>query len=967
MVEMLDRFLEDLKIQQKMMLKAKERQSMLLKMKSRRLTSQLPRRGSRKDPSIAGSSDSRVGSSESDNGTSIAGTFTSVSGTHISPSRGSVMLDMSFDNNSAASDSDLEEGGYQETHPKETGHIEEAVLVLHHLCRGRYAQMQNLMCAKESTSPRVTSGLLRFMSKMDLYVEEAMLSHARTRQPLRVILSCFRVLMETIRGPNVDTIGCILSDDRLFNVVNKHLLVAHKSDNPRRFQVFHEIISFLWMLVQGISADNPGWIRTFLNGGLLYMTIAEQFQEILQMYEVAKHQNSDVHTTTKWYKLGLTYFMVLSTIGDFDTSGNLRNQFEESGPAFAHFAKHSTHIEVVAHGRLTRLHFPKTDFVSRIQASVNFHLQVNDILFQSVDADSDQARLTQFFYWVDKTVRAKFIEHGVLESDLSKRGWRMIWASQKDKLQALPLYLSIAINGWLLFIEGIELHYQYQRACRCVFVLLTVFHLLACAARLVHHCDFATDDMLRHVLKKDLAMCGAALLLSVYFSDLFSRALVLLPIPILLTQGAADHYSGFKPHTIPLLGVFVSALGTFASPYFFALHLLEVADTQETKLILKSVTVNVEKLGRALLLICLVVYFYAVIGFTNFQEFHGNATCSTLLNCVITYLDGGITGGGIHGLMKFQAVTSILSLDQIMPFILTLFQQSYFTGIVLVLLAVFSGIIIDSFGQLRDEHANKQQELKTTCFICGLTRGQLERRAYGFDTHIHEDHNTFHYVYFIAYVLSVPAEELSDLEKSLRHQLDQNDISWLPKHNCLQLALHGADSPEVDEAAESMLTVEKHVRAMETQLQDIADVLRAVESKMRKDDSMQPDRGSRPRGSLAAGRATLMRQSSQSVMQSRGSKRKHMIDRPVFGRTQTATSSMATSRSTTLESTALDGAAAAAAHLREHRLSRLRDPPALSSSIALRLNIASPGGPPRTKQHSGGLLPPQVTRRASSA
>ena len=61
-------------------------------------------------------------------------------------------------------------------------------------------------------------------------------------------------------------------------------------------------------------------------------------------------------------------------------------------------------------------------------------------------------------------------------------------------------------------------------------------------------------------------------------------------------------------------------------------------------MLLQSVTHNGQKLAQAALVIILVVYFYAVLGFVAFYSDHDDGKCLTLLNCLMSYLAGGISG-----------------------------------------------------------------------------------------------------------------------------------------------------------------------------------------------------------------------------------------------------------------------------------------------------------------------------------
>jgi hypothetical protein len=70
------------------------------------------------------------------------------------------------------------------------------------------------------------------------------------------------------------------------------------------------------------------------------------------------------------------------------------------------------------------------------------------------------------------------------------------------------------------------------------------------------------------------------------------------------------------------------------------------------------------------------------------------------------------------------------------------FDLSFFAIVVIVLLqGVVFGIIIDTFGTLRDEEKDKRNDMTSKCFICGISRDEFDRHGEGFLNHIKNDHN----------------------------------------------------------------------------------------------------------------------------------------------------------------------------------------------------------------------------------
>ncbi len=71
------------------------------------------------------------------------------------------------------------------------------------------------------------------------------------------------------------------------------------------------------------------------------------------------------------------------------------------------------------------------------------------------------------------------------------------------------------------------------------------------------------------------------------------------------------------------------------------------------------------------------------------------------------------------------------------------------------------GLIIDSFGELRDKEETLAQEMATKCFICGQIKNKFDRIPHGFENHISREHNMAHYLFFLLYLIKKKESEFS--------------------------------------------------------------------------------------------------------------------------------------------------------------------------------------------------------------
>ncbi|KAL1469727.1 hypothetical protein MTO96_024874, partial [Rhipicephalus appendiculatus] len=139
--------------------------------------------------------------------------------------------------------------------------------------------------------------------------------------------------------------------------------------------------------------------------------------------------------------------------------------------------------------------------------------------------------------------------------------------------------------------------------------------------------------------------------------------------------------------------------------FFFAAHLLDVAVGFKTlRTILQSVTHNGKQLVLTVMLLTIIVYIYTVIAFSFFRKFYVQEEddqvdhkCHSMLTCFVFHLYKGVRAGGGIG-------------DEIEPpdgdeyeVYRIIFDITFFFFVIVILLAIIQGLIIDAFGELRDQ------------------------------------------------------------------------------------------------------------------------------------------------------------------------------------------------------------------------------------------------------------------------
>lgn len=182
-----------------------------------------------------------------------------------------------------------------------------------------------------------------------------------------------------------------------------------------------------------------------------------------------------------------------------------------------------------------------------------------------------------------------------------------------------------------------------------------------------------------------------------------------------------------------------SILGNFNN-FFFAAHLLDVAVAIPTlKTILQSVTHNGKQLVLTVMLLSIIVYIYTVIAFNFFRKFYiqegeeedeVDKKCHDMMTCFVFHLYKGVrAGGGIGDEIgdpdgdDYEAYRII-------------FDITFFFFIIVILLAIIQGLIIDAFGELRDQLESVKENMESNCFICGIGQDYFDKVPHGFDAHV---------------------------------------------------------------------------------------------------------------------------------------------------------------------------------------------------------------------------------------
>ncbi|XP_064872913.1 ryanodine receptor 2-like [Oncorhynchus nerka] len=83
-----------------------------------------------------------------------------------------------------------------------------------------------------------------------------------------------------------------------------------------------------------------------------------------------------------------------------------------------------------------------------------------------------------------------------------------------------------------------------------------------------------------------------------------------------------------------------------------------------------------------------------------------------------------------------------------------IFDITFFFFVIVILLAIIQGLIIDAFGELRDQQEQVKEDMETKCFICGIGNDYFDTVPHGFETHTLQEHNLANYLFFVMYLIN---------------------------------------------------------------------------------------------------------------------------------------------------------------------------------------------------------------------
>uniref|UniRef100_A0AAR2IJA1 Inositol 1,4,5-trisphosphate receptor n=1 Tax=Pygocentrus nattereri TaxID=42514 RepID=A0AAR2IJA1_PYGNA len=246
-----------------------------------------------------------------------------------------------------------------------------------------------------------------------------------------------------------------------------------------------------------------------------------------------------------------------------------------------------------------------------------------------------------------------------------------------------------------------------------------------------------------------------------------------------------------------LLYLLICTLGLCGHVFFYSLLLFDLVNREETLLnVIKSVTRNGRSIVLTAVLGLILVYLFSIVGYIFFKDDFilevdriPNSTlddveraCDSLWMCMITVLSHGLrSGGGVGDVLRKPSKEEPLFAARV------IYDLLFFFLVIIIVLNLIFGVIIDTFADLRSEKQRKEEVLKTTCFICGLERDKFDNKTVTFEEHIKEEHNLWHYLYFIVLVRVKDSTEYTGPESYVAQMIKEHNLDWFPRMRAMSL------------------------------------------------------------------------------------------------------------------------------------------------------------------------------------
>ena len=233
------------------------------------------------------------------------------------------------------------------------------------------------------------------------------------------------------------------------------------------------------------------------------------------------------------------------------------------------------------------------------------------------------------------------------------------------------------------------------------------------------------------------------------------------------------------------IGLFIlTILGLAVDPFYYT-YLISYLIYRSTTLmyVLQAVWIPKYSIALTIGLLFIVTYILTIVSYTFYATQYPDNTWYSLWSCfIISYDQTFKTGSGVGGYLS--AAYYPTGSSESISYGRVIYDNIQYLIIYVLLINMITGIIIDTFGELRQKNYERYIDSKSSCFICEKSLEDLEKLygTDGFNYHINTHHNLWDYLFFIAYLHTKmkTGKQLNTLELYTYRKIENDDQTWLP-------------------------------------------------------------------------------------------------------------------------------------------------------------------------------------------
>ncbi len=715
------------------------------------------------------------------------------------------------------------------------------------LCEGHFSDMQNYLREQEDNQISINA-LEPMIAVLELTAKSI------DRRTLALALKTLACLTEVMQGPcfenqefvtsqNIADVATKILDGVYGDCDTEGIWELRMATITMLLAIFegHMNVQMLQLLVQSLSFQSLAnlmdsvWVewagpRGLLDEGNFLTAGMGAGKDFLKGLFLGLGSEDEFHDTLN---LSCSIFILMKTLLDVQqlslmaprTADNFDGFIDRDGRTikegfrlakyYKQLSQKIASIEIARNGAVEKAYFRVP-----LMSTTNLRKQAKEDLIRDVDRAGDSARLQDF---LDRCFNLIYeIEY---YEDMQKTPGLALIYKYAWYFDNGSLLLSVAISIFMICtvdsayinnrnnIKDGPLHDAYDGLAICLIVLqcLVFVNFFFGPIRIrVNECWLAWQDE-----KNDAAIRESKKTFSIEPPKLEPDAKDNLPF--FIRWGYMIYFiATWWPFYQRALFIITAFLGYYISPVFQCIQLLQIVEKSTQ---LQNVMLSVSKNGVNLLLtavlLVVVLYIFAIIAYYNYSEFFlpdnfgYGAECDSLWRCTLLLIVYGLSAGGGIGDTLEKPVFNGTST----PYLRLLYDFLFFLMLIVIGLNIVFGIILDTFGELREQRDAVVEDQKTKCFICGQPEADFDRVAPGgFEQHFTFEHHMWDYLFFLHYVKLKDADQHSGPEGFVHECMEERDIQFFPAGKSMTLlAADGVDptksSVDADGEGKKLLAV----------------------------------------------------------------------------------------------------------------------------------------------------------------